>query len=116
MAYAYINSEDRLLQNTFAEHLRDKLGWESVYVWNEETFGPDGTLDQAERHEVLLTRRMSVAIPLQSVNAAQVGQFVQEFHQLVNAGGGVLPFGEFLAHVIPIPFKLPGKFHGGVLD
>ena len=25
-----INSEDRLLQQTFADHLRDRLGWESV--------------------------------------------------------------------------------------
>jgi type I restriction enzyme R subunit len=24
-----INSEDRLLQQTFADHLRDRLGWES---------------------------------------------------------------------------------------
>ena len=26
-----INSEDRLVQQTFAEYLRDRLGWESVY-------------------------------------------------------------------------------------
>ena len=27
-----INNEDRLVQQTFAEHLRDTLGWESVYA------------------------------------------------------------------------------------
>ena len=27
-----INSEDRLVQQTFAEHLHDVLGWESVYA------------------------------------------------------------------------------------
>ena len=39
-----INSEDRLVQKTFADHLRDVLGWESIYAHNEETFGPAGTL------------------------------------------------------------------------
>ncbi len=27
-----INSEDRLVQRTFAEHLEKVLGWESVYA------------------------------------------------------------------------------------
>ena len=40
MAHTDINSEDRLVQKTFAERLRDQLGWESVYAWNEETIGP----------------------------------------------------------------------------
>ena len=35
-----INSEDRLVQQTFAEHLEKVLGWESVYAYNAETFGP----------------------------------------------------------------------------
>ena len=35
-----INSEDRLVQQIFAEHLHDALGWEGVYAWNQETFGP----------------------------------------------------------------------------
>ena len=49
MAFTDINSEDRLVQKTFAEHLENALGWESVYAWNDETFGPDGTLGRA-RH------------------------------------------------------------------
>ena len=39
-AYAY--SEDTLVQQTTAEYLRDELGWESVYAYNNETFGPEG--------------------------------------------------------------------------
>jgi type I restriction enzyme R subunit len=39
-----INSEDRLVQKTFADHLETVLGWESIYAHNEETFGPTGTL------------------------------------------------------------------------
>jgi len=62
MAYSDINSEDRLVQKTFAEHLRDKLGWESVYAWNEETFGLDGTLGRTDTREVVLTRELRAAL------------------------------------------------------
>jgi type I restriction enzyme R subunit len=62
MAYTDINSEDRLVQKTFAEHLRDQLGWESIYAWNEETFGPDGTLGRADTREVVLTRDLRAAL------------------------------------------------------
>ncbi|MBM3303089.1 MAG: hypothetical protein FJY85_24485, partial [Deltaproteobacteria bacterium] len=42
-----INSEDRLVQKTFAEHLEKVLGWESVYAYNNETFGPLGMLGRS---------------------------------------------------------------------
>ena len=42
MACTDINREDRLVQKTFAGHLRDQPGWESVYAWNEETSGQGG--------------------------------------------------------------------------
>jgi type I restriction enzyme, R subunit len=56
MALTAINSEDRLVQATFAGHLKDKLGWESVYAWNEETFGPAGTLGRKDNTEAVLRR------------------------------------------------------------
>src|SRR5438270_6892522 len=62
MAFTDINSEDRLVQKTFAEHLRDKLGWESVYAWNEETFGPEGTLGRTDTREVVLGRDLRAAL------------------------------------------------------
>jgi type I restriction enzyme R subunit len=62
MAFTDINSEDRLVQKTFAEHLRDKLGWESVFAWNDETFGPDGTLGRADTREVVLVRELRAAL------------------------------------------------------
>jgi len=50
MAYTDINSEDRLVQATFAEHLEKTLGWDSVYAWNQETFGPrDEQLDAVNK-------------------------------------------------------------------
>ncbi len=57
-----INSEDRPVQEACANHLRDKLGWESVYAWNEETLGPDGTLGRADTRGVVYTRDLWAAI------------------------------------------------------
>ena len=48
MAYTDINTEDRLVQATFAEYLNKTLGWESVYAWNDETFGTNGTLGRTD--------------------------------------------------------------------
>jgi type I restriction enzyme R subunit len=62
MAVTPINSEDRLVQATFAEHLEKSLGWDSVYAWNNETFGPGGTLGRAETKETVLTRDLRAAL------------------------------------------------------
>ncbi len=57
-----INSEDRLVQRTLAEFLGDRLGWESVYAYNEETFGPAGTLGRVSEREVVLVRDLRSAL------------------------------------------------------
>jgi len=62
MAYTDINSEDRLVQATFADHLEKTLGWESVYAWNQETFGPDGMLGRASEREGVLVRDLRAAL------------------------------------------------------
>lgn len=62
MAYTDTNSEDRLVQATFAEHLERQLDWESVYAWNEETFGPGGTLGRDSTRDVVLKRDLRAAL------------------------------------------------------
>ena len=57
-----INSEDRLVQRTFADHLQRVLGWESVYAYNQETFGPQGTLGRTSEREVVLARDLRAAL------------------------------------------------------
>jgi type I restriction enzyme R subunit len=57
-----INSEDRLVQQTFADHLRDRLGWESKYAYNAETFGPRGTLGRASERDAVLVRDLRAAL------------------------------------------------------
>ena len=62
MAVTSINSEDRLVQATFAGHLQKALGWESVFAWHEETFGPGGTLGRTDTKEAVLTRDLRAAL------------------------------------------------------
>jgi len=57
-----INSEDRLVQRTFAGHLEKALRWDSVYAYNTETFGSTGTLGRASEREAVLVRDLRAAI------------------------------------------------------
>ena len=62
MAVTPINSEDRLVQATFAEHLERVLGWDSIYAWNQETFGPAGTLGRVDTKQAVLTSDLRAAL------------------------------------------------------
>jgi len=42
--------------------LAQKLGWESVFAYNNETFGPDGMLGRSSDREVVLTRYLRAKI------------------------------------------------------
>ena len=57
-----INSEDRLVQKTIADYLHDQLHWDSVYAWNDETFGPNGMLGRGSEREVVLARDLREAL------------------------------------------------------
>lgn len=57
-----INNEDRLVQATFADHLHDVLGWESVFAHGVETFGPTGMLGRASERDVVLVRDLHAAV------------------------------------------------------
>ncbi len=49
-------TEDTLVQQTTAEYLEQKLGWQSVYAYNNEDFGPNSLLGRTFDGEVVLTR------------------------------------------------------------
>jgi type I restriction enzyme R subunit len=49
-------TEDTLVQQTTAEYLEKKLGWKTVYAYNQETFGPEGLLGRTSDREVVLCR------------------------------------------------------------
>ena len=54
-------SEDSL-QKTTAEFLRDVLGWRSVFAYNAEILGADGTLGRTSQNQVVLTRYLDAAL------------------------------------------------------
>lgn len=57
-----INNEDRHVQSTFAEFLEKKLGWDSIYAYNAETFGSSGTLGRSSERDVVLVRDLRAAL------------------------------------------------------
>ena len=99
-----INNEDKLVQATFAEHLERVLGWESIYAFNKETFGPDSLLGRADTREVVLKRdlraaltRLNPQLPVTAVDEAitklthhdfsrVLPQHNQNFHKLIRDG------------------------------
>lgn len=55
-------TEDRLVQATTADYFKEKLKWESVYAYNEEILGEDGTLGRESESEVILLRYLRQAL------------------------------------------------------
>jgi len=49
-------TEDTLVQQTTAEYLERQLGWQSVYAYNNEDFGPGSLLGRTSDREVVLVR------------------------------------------------------------
>lgn len=62
MAYTDINTEDRLVQQSFAGHRERAVGWESVYACNTETFGGNGALDHAQSFAAATDERTDCGI------------------------------------------------------
>jgi len=55
-------TEDRLAQETLASYLQDELGWDNVFAFNTETYGPEGTLGRNSDRDVVLTRHLGEAL------------------------------------------------------
>ena len=55
-------SEDQLIQKSTADFLEKELGWKSIYAFDQETLGVDGTLGRTNYQEVLLTRHIHQAL------------------------------------------------------
>jgi hypothetical protein len=73
-----INSEDRLVQKTFADYLAGTLGWESVYAWNDETFGAGGNLGRDSERDVVLKRDLREALARLNPNLPESARDVPE--------------------------------------
>ena len=60
MPYDY--SEDRLIQKSAADLLENELGWTSVFAFDDEVLGANGTLGRTSYKEVLLVREFRAAL------------------------------------------------------
>jgi type I restriction enzyme R subunit len=60
MAHEY--SENILVQESAGELLRQELGWEVIFAYNQETLGENGTLGRRSYRDLLLTRRLIAAL------------------------------------------------------
>ena len=60
MSYDY--SEDQLIQKSTADFMEKELGWTSIYAFDKEVLGPNGTLGRNSYHEVLLLRHFRKAL------------------------------------------------------
>ncbi len=105
-----LNSEDRLVQETFADHLRDVLGWESVYAHNEESFGPGGTLGRQSEREVVLVRDLRAALGRlnQDLPESVLDQAVRRLTQ-VDFGRSLVQhnreFHDFIRNGVPVEWR-----------
>jgi hypothetical protein len=55
-------TEDTLVQQTTAHYFRDVLEWESIYAYNEDLLGPDGTIGRSSEKEIVLERYLRRAL------------------------------------------------------
>lgn len=56
------HSEDNNIQEPAAKFFEKKLGWHSVYAFNNEDFGPDSLLGRTDAKEVVLIRELDKAL------------------------------------------------------
>jgi len=55
-------NEDTLVQQTTADYLRDSLGWDSVYAFNQEDYGDGSLLGRKDQREAVLLRDIRRAL------------------------------------------------------
>ena len=55
-------SEDQLIQKSTADFMEKELGWKSVYAFDQETLGVNGTLGRNNYHEALLSSHIGKAL------------------------------------------------------
>jgi hypothetical protein len=61
-AVAELNEAEKAYESDRTKLIADVEGFVSVYAWNEETFGPKGTLGRASEREVVLIRDLRAAL------------------------------------------------------
>ena len=80
-------SEDRLIQKSAAELMETELGWTSVYAYDKEVLGENGTLGRNNYHEVLLTQRFRLALKKLNlwINDKQIAEAIERMTERMSS-------------------------------
>lgn len=80
-------SEDRLIQKSAAELMETELGWTSIYAYDKEVLGENGTLGRNSYHEVLLTQRFRLALKKLNpwINDKQMAEAVERMTERMSS-------------------------------
>ncbi len=81
MKYEY--SENVLVQDSAAALMKDELGWDVVYAYNQEVLGENGTLGRKDYHEIVLWRYFNQA--LKKLNPWITDAQISEAHQTLSS-------------------------------
>ncbi len=80
-------SEDRLIQKSAAELMETELGWTSIYAYDKEVLGENGTLGRNNYHEVLLTQRFRLALKKLNlwINDKQIAEAIERMTERMSS-------------------------------
>lgn len=80
-------SEDKLIQKSAAELMEKELGWTSIYAYDKEVLGEDGTLGRSSYHEVLLTCRFRQALKKLNpwINDKQIAEAIERMTERMSS-------------------------------
>lgn len=80
-------SEDRLIQKSAAELTETELGWTSVYAYDKEVLGENGTLGRNSFHEVLLIQRFRLALKKLNpwINDKQIAEAIERMTERMSS-------------------------------
>ena len=123
MSYEY--SENKLVQDSAGNLLRDELGWEVAYAYNTEKLGENGTFGRKSHKEILLTRYFREALLRLNpwITPAQMDEAQSTFaHRLSTSS--LLQINEekyfLIRDGIPVTVKKPGgrteTKHAAIVD
>jgi len=76
-------SEDQLIQRSAAEFLEKELGWQSVYAYDNEVLGLDGTLGRKTYRDVILEGRLIKSLKKlnRDITPQQIDEVIERISQ-----------------------------------